>query len=312
MTQASGRRRATPVRRGKPGGVGPVFRRTASPAGPGDELGGEEAGDGGDPPELGRLSHPEHGQATGPDERQAPLGRDRRRGECLRERRHPPSRSPAPRPGRGQPARCPAPRRPGSRTGAAPPRAARPLARAARQRAGSPGEPFPEPTSTIGPSLAARTGSALRASASSTRRAPARSSEVSPGVSTTARSQSSSAATPQGRARRRRSGSARRLRSSSSHPACCSSAVCTILRSAALIGSSSTRSLCPQHLLGAAGGDRLERPAAALAVPRSVDDDLFPFLAAADDRRREDLERVDRLAVAADQEPEVVADTGRR
>src|SRR2546423_324945 len=62
---------------------------------------------------------------------------------------------------------------------------------AARKTLGIPGEPPPEPTSTIGPSSARTTSVARSASSSSIARAFASSrSAVSPGVATTARSQS--------------------------------------------------------------------------------------------------------------------------
>ena len=86
----------------------------------------------------------------------------------------------------------------------------------------------------------------------------------------------------------------------------------TIFRSAALIGSSSTRAPGADGLLGAPQRERLERPAAAVAVAGRVDDDLAALLAgAAGDRGGEHLDGVDRLPVPADQEPEVVAEAGR-
>ena len=114
--------------------------------------------------------------------------------------------------------------------------------------------------------------------------------------------------TPAGR--RRRSGSARRPRSSSSTPARSFRRTWTILRSVARHRlerdrsrrSASTRAARPV-------GERLERRPAAVAVAGGVDHDLdsAPRRPRADDRVREILDRVDRLAVLADHEPEVAA-----
>ena len=64
--------------------------------------------------------------------------------------------------------------------------------------------------------------------------------------------------------------------------------------------------------LGGAHGERVERRLAPVAVAGRVDDDRLAGSAAVavDDRVREVLERVDRLAVLADQEAEVAARAG--
>ncbi len=86
VAQASGRLRATPVRRGNPAGVGPTFRATRKPAGRIDELAGDAVGDSGDAVALRRGADPEDDTAALADERQAPLDRRRRMGERLRDR----------------------------------------------------------------------------------------------------------------------------------------------------------------------------------------------------------------------------------
>ena len=84
---ASGRLRATPARRGNPGGVGPSLRSTSSPSRAVRRARPRAARR----PvatrsRLGRLADPEHDRSSWADERQAPLGGDRRRRERLRDR----------------------------------------------------------------------------------------------------------------------------------------------------------------------------------------------------------------------------------
>src|SRR5262249_58738899 len=64
--------------------------------------------------------------------------------------------------------------------------------------------------------------------------------------------------------------------------------------------------------LGASQSERLQRPAAAVAVTGGVDDHVAAAGARpADDGRGEDLHRVDRLSVPPDEEAEVVAEARR-
>ena len=145
--------------------------------------------------EVGALADPEHRGAARADERQAPLGRDRRRRQRLRERDAGPVESPAPRRGPGRTrafggAHC-------SRNVALPaarPRAARTRGRGARARAGSPASRSPsrrrrsDPSKLLDEPAAAPSASVEQ----STRGRPRGRAPSGPGVSTTARSQASS------------------------------------------------------------------------------------------------------------------------
>ncbi len=195
VSLASGRFFATPGRRGKPGGVGPVLRRTRKPVGAASRLGGQLRGHGGHGPGVGARADPEDDRAALGDERQAPLRSDRRRRERLREA--PPCNvcitwlsarpqitlrfgSSAVQPSRNSALRRSASSSVTSRSGS-------------DAASGIPGVPPPEPTSTIGPSKRRTRSSPASASSSSTRRASPRSfSAVSPGVAITASSQRSS------------------------------------------------------------------------------------------------------------------------
>ena len=153
-TQANGRFLAIPGRRGKPSGVGPSLRITSRPS----------WSSGPKPPascsatratrsELGGGSDPEDRRASGPNERQAPLGGDRWRRQRLGD-------------GDAELVRLlllrPAPDDPRfgsslSQRRGSPPCAARLRARSTLRSgsaaaSGMPGAPPPEPTSTIGPS----------------------------------------------------------------------------------------------------------------------------------------------------------------
>ena len=184
-TQASGRFLATPARRGNPAGVGPRFAQHEQPGAGRIELAAEPAP---------RPAPTRSSSALGPtqriaappgrDERQAPLGRDRRVRERLRDRDAEARPSPAPRPARARRARSAAPTRAGTSHLRRSPRAASPRDPAARARAGCPAAPPPEPTSTIGPSnsrdelerrgASRRAGHARASSRSRDRRQPGR------------------------------------------------------------------------------------------------------------------------------------------
>ena len=97
---------------------------------------------------------PEDRRAAGAHERQAELRRHRRLRERLRERDAERVRPPAPRRDPTRRARSAAPTARGSRTCGAPPRAATTSRSGSASAIGIPGEPPPEPTSTIGPSKA--------------------------------------------------------------------------------------------------------------------------------------------------------------
>ena len=170
--------------------------------------------------------------------------------------------------------------------------------------------PPPEPTSTIGPVEArarARPRAARRRAAPGAPRR-GRGARSGPGWRARASSQRSSAAHGR-RDRRRRSGSARCPRSSSPRPGSSFSRRCTTLRSTAVIGSSSTALAGVERPLRGPQRERVEGRLAAGPVAGGVDDDLLPVvgLRARDDRVREVLDRVDRLAVLADEQPEVAA-----
>ena len=75
--QASGRFFATPVRRGNPGGVGPVLRIASRPSGASSSAPADQLGNARDPVRLRRLADPEDDEAALADEREAPLGRGR-------------------------------------------------------------------------------------------------------------------------------------------------------------------------------------------------------------------------------------------
>ena len=101
----------------------------------------------------------------------------------------------------------------------------------------------------------------------------------------------------------------RRPRSRSRRSGSSFSCSCTILRSTAVIGSSSTALPLARPARRSAVGERLERRPTAVAVPGRVDDDRLRSLvaSAAEDRVGEVLDRVDRLAVLADQHAELGA-----
>ena len=133
---ASSRR---PARRGKPGGVGATFAGRGTRACDSTSSAAELRRDRRDGGRVGARADPEHAAPPVADERQAPLRRDRRLRERLRHARRRSARAAAPRRG---------PRRRaafgssastvrGSRTCAAPPRAASPRGPGARPRAGS-------------------------------------------------------------------------------------------------------------------------------------------------------------------------------
>src|SRR5439155_1367101 len=68
-----------------------------------------------------------------------------------------------------------------------------------------------------------------------------------------------------------------------------------------------------ERLLRAVHGERLDRAATPVAIARRVDDDLLAgVLVLPQDRVRERLHRIDRLAVAADQQAEVRGGADRR
>src|SRR5262249_34688216 len=170
---------------------------------------------------------------------------------------------------------------------------------------GMPGTPPPEPTSTIGPSFSRTSSSARRESSSRTARAASSGSAVRPGASTTARSQASRnedddvaiGLVPLAG----RLDAVIVLEPFVDEPPL---AGAHRLERDSLTGA--------QRLLGAVYGKGFDRAAAALPVAGGVDDDLLArVLVLAQDRARERLHRVDRLAVAADQQPEVAAGAGR-
>ena len=185
---ASGRFRATPGRRGKPGGVGPSLRRTSSPAAVLLELGRRAAR----PP-----ARPRSASAVGPTQSTAaPPGATSGRhhsaatggGASAFATATPPARrAPAPRRGRTRPARSAgrASSARGTRTCAASPRAASTSRSGSATASGIPGAPPPEPTSTIGPSKRRTSSSAAQAPSRARAAPPRRRDRVSPGVATT-------------------------------------------------------------------------------------------------------------------------------
>ena len=293
---------ATPGRgAGSPAASGPIFadhdearrrarraRRRAAPATARDALG------------VGGRADPEDDRAARPHERQAPLGRRRRRRERLRDRDAGPVGllllGAAPDDARVRRR----PRARGTRTSAARPRAARPRAPAARARAGSRARRRPS----------RRRRSARRSARTSGSRAQRVVEQHAPRlVEIAERGQArASRATASSQASSVEAGQdddeAIRLRPLArvSTPATSFSRSCTTLRSTAVIGSSSTRSPSqralgcaqrdrPRASRGAARGSRRRRPSPASPSPRAVHD-----------RVRDVLQRVDRLAVLADQQ----------
>ena len=107
--------------------------------------------------------------------------------------------------------------------------------------------------------------------------------------------------------RRRRTGSARRLRDDVSTPGNSLSRRWTILRSIAVIGSSSTRPSRAPAARSARRSSRASRAAGRGSPRRRRRRPSRLGAAAPRDRVREVLDRVDRLAVLADQQAELVA-----
>src|SRR5579862_1905712 len=174
-----------------------------------------------------------------------------------------------------------------------------------------PGAPPPEPTSTTGPSLSRKRSAARSESSSRTRRASSRPSAVRPDVSTTARSHASTALWSSDKRLLRRFHDdvamrlvALALRRDAVEP------LQTLVHEPPVGGAhrlEPDRAALAQRLLGAAHRERLERPAAAVAVPRGVDEHVLALVAPGGDRAHDRLDGVDRLPVLADQEPEVAA-----
>ena len=150
---ASSRR---PVRRGKPGGVGPVLRIASRPCGDSSSVAAEPLRDARDALRLGRLADPEDDEAALADEREAPLGRGRRVGERLRDRDAERLRllllGAAPDDLEVRELGRPASRGTPHLRRSASSRVT--LASGSDAASGIPGVPPPEPTSTIGPSVA--------------------------------------------------------------------------------------------------------------------------------------------------------------
>ena len=188
---------------------------------------------------------------------------------------------------------------------------------------GIPGVPPPEPTSTIGavgrrrraprPAARRRAAPARAVAGIADRRQPRRrENRREPAVEDASAARGAAqSAERRGRTTTNRVGSVPSLDVSTSGSSFSSS--CTIRRSTAVIGSSSTRWPVAAACSAARRATRLERGRAARAIAGSVDDDAQPVVAvrAVPDRVGEVLERVDRLAVAADQHAEVGADERR-
>ena len=164
---------------------------------------------------------------------------------------------------------------------------------------GIPGAPPPEPTSTIGPSKPLEDGNCARGVLHEHRAGPRPVADRGQARAWRAggSSQRSSRGSLNRSARRRRSGSARCLRSPSRRRRTSFRRRWMTFRSTAVIGSSSTRSPLATRpsALRRASASRASRP--PLAIARRVHDDRLAVTgaAAADDRVREVLDRVDRL-----------------
>src|SRR5688500_17611113 len=173
-----------------------------------------------------------------------------------------------------------------------------------------PGVPPPEPTSTIDPSNPRTSSTPASASSNSTRLASTGSfSAVSPGVATTAASQRSSRSDSE--VPREDHDEPIRLRPLARRLDL--GIVLELLVDDLPLDRGHRLELDPlprgRGLLGHSQRERVERGLAAVAVAGRVDHDRHALVIAApkEDRVREVLDRVDRLAVAADQHPEVVA-----
>src|SRR5581483_6597282 len=163
----------------------------------------------------------------------------------------------------------------------------------------------PRTTRAFGGAQRSRKAALRRPASSRTNSSSGSASEsaVSPGVATTARSQSSSG--PDDDVAIRLLALAHRLDAAEALQALVHALPLERAHRREL-----DRAAVADGLLRGANGERLERAAAAVAVARSVDDDLLPLLAAGDDRTDDRLHRVDRLSVLADQEPEIAAGAG--
>ena len=300
QAQASGRFFATPGRRGKAG---------RSRAGlPHDEEPGRRL------VELARDARRRpaqrgRGRRTAPP-RESPPARANERGGTIRRRsaagqapsrpRHRPSRAPAPRRGPTRPGRSPGPSSRGTRTSAARPRAARPPVRAARARAGCRARLRRSPRRRSGRRIARR-GARRRESPRAGPCAPPPRRRVPSGPALRAAPRARRQA---GKTTMWRFGSVPSL--SVATPSTSLSRSCTTLRSIAVIGSE-RHPLAGRDPLGGPDRDSLERHAAAVAVAGGVDRDRHRRAFAVEDRVRQVLQRVDRLAVPADQQAQIAS-----
>src|ERR671924_1680399 len=326
-TQANGRFFAIPGRRGKPSGVGPSFGITSRPlrssGGPAarhsatrartstSALGPTQSTAA--PP--GRTSGRHHSAATGGSARALATATPQRSLPCSSARPQITRRlgSSLVQPRRKSAFRRSASSSVTSRSGS-------------EAASGIPGAPPPEPTSTIGPSSCSTTGTPRRLSSSSTRRASAGSfSEVRPGVSRTpaiqrCRRSSASADRWKGSGE---TGRFRRLLGTSREDDDEAIGLGPLARRLNAVGVLELEMddlpldrghrlernalAAAKHIIGRPPRHGAERGLPASSIPGCVDDRRLPRHVPREDRVHEVLDRVDRLAMTADQQPEVTA-----